>query len=186
MRTLDEIRAEITAVERESEGLLTGLLVREPMPAYGKLRVYADTSVIGGCQDDEFREPSRRLMEQCARGEVTLVVSAATLRELERAPQAVRDVLGALGDLPEVVEATTDEIRSLADRYIESGALSEKMRSDAEHIAAATVAGVDVLASWNFRHMVNLRRIRQYNEVNRQMGYPPMDIRSPKELENED
>ena len=125
-------------------------------------------------------------MEQCARGEVTLVVSAATLRELERAPQAVRDVLGALGDLPEVVEATTDEIRNLADRYIESGALSEKMRSDAEHIAAATVAGVDVLASWNFRHMVNLRRIRQYNEVNRQMGYPPMDIRSPKELENED
>ena len=87
MRTLDEIRAEITAVERESEGLLTGLLVREPMPAYGKLRVYADTSVIGGCEDDEFRGPSRRLIDQCARGEMTLVVSyLRTERELATAP----------------------------------------------------------------------------------------------------
>ncbi len=86
----------------------------------------------------------------------------------------------------EVVDTTTEEIRPLADRYIEAGALSVKMRSDAEHIAAATVAGVDALASWNFRHMVNLWRIRQYNEVNRQSGYPPVDIRSPKELVNEE
>ena len=92
----------------------------------------------------------------------------------------------ALGEFPEVVEATTDEVANLADRYIESGALSGKMRSDAEHIAAATVAGVDVLASWNFRHIVNVRRIRRYNAVNRQMGYPPINIRSPKELEHED
>ena len=48
------------------------------------------------------------------------------------------------------------------------------------------MAGVDVLASWNFRHMVNLWRIRRYNEVNGQEGYPAIDIRSPKELENEE
>ena len=59
------------------------------------------------------------------------------------------------------------------------------MRADAEHIAAATVAGLDVLASWNFRHMVNLRRIRGFNEVNRAMGHAPLDIRSPKELDDE-
>ena len=53
------------------------------------------------------------------------------------------------------------------------------MRTDAQHIAVATVADVDVLASWNFRHMVNLTRIRQYSEVNRRMGYPGVDIRSP-------
>ena len=80
-------------------------------------------------------------------------MSAVTLKELERAPRAVPDLLGALGNLPEVVAATTDEIRNLVDGYIAIGALSEKMGSDAEHIAAATVAGADVL-SWNFRHMV--------------------------------
>ncbi|MDE0393222.1 MAG: PIN domain-containing protein [Gammaproteobacteria bacterium] len=122
------------------------------------MRVYADTSVIGGCEDHEFREPSRRLMERCSLGEVTLVLSALTLQELERAPQAVRDVLRAVGaDNVEVV-AITGEIRELADRYVESGVLGKGMRADAQHVAAATVSGVDVLASWNFRHMVNLSR----------------------------
>ena len=51
------------------------------------------------------------------------------------------------------------------------------------HIAAATVAGVAVLVSWNFRHMVNFRRIKRYNDMNREAGYAPLDIRSPRELE---
>ena len=136
--------------------------------------------------DDEFREPSRRLIERCARGEVTLVVSAVTARELRGAPRAVREVLPSIdpGHFERI--EVTREVEILASKYIEKGALGEMMRADALHIAAATVAGVDVLASWNFRHMVNLSRIRQYNEVNRAMGYPPVDIRSPKELENEE
>ena len=115
MRTLDEIRAEITVVERESEGLLGellpgvrstvaapaswgigGLAVREPPPGAAKLRVYIDTSVIGGCLDEEFEGPSRRLIERCARGEITLVISEVTSRELARAPQAVRDILTSI------------------------------------------------------------------------------------------
>ena len=162
------------------------LVVRERSGRDVKLRVYIDTSVIGGCVDEQFRGPSRRLIERAERGEVTLVVSEVTTRELERAPRAVREVLGTLGDLTEVVAATTEEVSILANRYIQSGALTEKSRRDAEHIAAATVAGVRMLASWNFRHMVNFRRIKRYNDVNREAGYAPLDIRSPKELENED
>ena len=184
LRTLAEIRSEIVAVEREAEGMLEGLLGGEPLARERKLRVYADTSVIGGCEDVEFREPSRRLIESCARGEVTLVVSAITLQELEDAPPAVREVLRAIGSEDLEVIAITEEVRELADRYIESGALSAAMRADAQHIAAAAVSDVDVLASWNFRHLVNLTRIRQYNEVNRRTGYPGVDIRSPMELEN--
>ncbi len=93
--------------------------MREPWPVYGIPRVYADTSVIGGCEDDEFREPSRRLIEKCARGEATtLVVSSVTLDELEGAPAAVRAVLEAYDNRLEVIEAT-NEIENLADRYIE-------------------------------------------------------------------
>ena len=211
-RTLEEIRADLLAVERETEGLLEGLVgvgvggtgsataswgaadpwttgglaVREPPPRAAKLRIYMDTSVIGGCADEKFRGPSRRLIQRAERGEVTLVVSDATLRELEPAPRAVREVLDAIGaDHLEVIDAT-EEIRILAARYIEAGALTEKSRKDAEHIAAATVAGVSVVASWNFRHMVNLWRIQCYNEVNRQMGHTPIDIRSPRELENDE
>ena len=38
------------------------------------------------------------------------------------------------------------------------------------------------MASWNSRHIVNLHRIRQYDAVNRRMGYGPLEIRTPKEL----
>ena len=185
MRTLDEIRADILALERETEGLLGDLMVRQPRAVYGKLRVYADTSVIGGCLDEEFSDPSRRLIERCARGEVTLVVSRLTLEELQAAPRAVREVLGNLAADAHEVITITEEMEALAECYIESGALGEKMRNDARHIAAATVARVDVLASWNFRHIVNQRRIRLYNEINRRMRHPEIAIRSPTEIEND-
>ena len=57
--------------------------------------------------------------------------------------------------------------------------------ADALHIAVATVAGVDVLVSWNFKHIVNFRRIRAYNEVNRGMGYGILDIRTPREISDD-
>ena len=188
MRSLDEIRADILTLEKETEGLLDGMMVREPRGtygAYGKLRVYADTSVIGGCLDEEFSGPSRRLIERCTRGEATLVVSSVTLAELELAPQRVRDVLRALGEDAYETVPVTEEIAALADSYIKSGALGEKMRNDAEHIAAATLAQVDVLVSWNFQHIVNARRISLFNEVNRRMGVGKIDIRSPEALEDD-
>ena len=86
LRTLAEIRAEIVAVEREAVESLGGMLADQSVVRERKLRVYADTSVIGGCEDEEFRGPSRKLIDQCAAGEVTLVVSAVTLEELEGAP----------------------------------------------------------------------------------------------------
>ena len=186
MRTLDEIRADILALERETEGLLGDLMVRQPRAVYGKLRVYADTSVIGGCLDEEFSDASRRLIERCARGEVTLVVSRLTLEELQAAPRAVREVLGNLAADAHEVITITEEMEALAECYIESGALGEKMRNDARHIAAATVARVDVLASWNFRHIVNQRRIRLYNEINRRMRHTEIAIRGPTEIENDE
>ncbi len=182
LRTLAEVRADILAVERRAEGLLEGLMVREPSPHPAKLRIYADTSVIGGCEDEEFRDASRRLIERCDRGEVTLVVSAVIFGELVSAPEAVREVLRSIDPVHLERTEVTREVESLASRYIEDGVPARTMRADALHVAAATVAGVDVLASWNFRHLVNLRRIREFNEVNRSMGHPPLDIRTPKEL----
>lgn len=61
-----------------------------------KPRVYADTSVLGGCEDDEFRAPSVRLLEAFVRGELTLVLSELTLRELDAAPMAVRKLVAGV------------------------------------------------------------------------------------------
>jgi hypothetical protein len=55
---------------------------------------------------------------------------------------------------------------------------------DCRHIALATISEVDVLASWNFKHIVNIDRINGYNAVNIANGYKIIDIRSPKDLIN--
>lgn len=57
---------------------------------------------------------------------------------------------------------------------------------DAQHIAIATINRVDVLVSWNFKHIVNLRRIHLYNSINLKYGYPLIEIRSPREVINEE
>jgi hypothetical protein len=145
-------------------------------------RVYTDTSVLGGCEDDEFREASRRLLAAFAAGELTLVLSELTLRELETAPESVRMALGQVPPGHVEALALSPEAEELAAAYIDEGAVGERMRADALHIALATVARVDVLVSWNFKHIVNLRRIHAYNAVNLKKGYPLLEIRTPREV----
>jgi len=60
----------------------------------------------------------------------------------------------------------TEEAEILASRYITEGVLTSKFESDAQHIAMATILKVDSLVSWNFKHMVNFFRIKQYNSIN--------------------
>jgi hypothetical protein len=52
------------------------------------------------------------------------------------------------------------------------------------HIALATLNNADVLASWNFKHIVNLDRIRLYNSINLRLGYRLIEIRTPREILN--
>lgn len=147
-----------------------------------KDRVYVDASVIGGCEDDEFAEHSVHLIECFIRGESVLVISDLTVREVAPAPEAVRN---RLASVPEAYIETLQldaEARELAEAYIASGVLTAGMRADAQHIAIATVARVDVLVSWNFKHIVNLQRIRGYNSVNLRKGYPMIEIRTPREV----
>ena len=120
-----------------------------------KPRIYTDTSVLGGCEDDEFRVASRRLLEAFEGGELTLVLSELTLRELETAPEGVRMALARVPAAHVEALSLSPEAEELAAAYIEDGAIGVRMRADALHIALATVARVDVLVSWNFKHIVN-------------------------------
>ncbi len=149
-------------------------------------RIYTDTSVLGGCEDEEFREHSRRLFETFRRGELILVVSEVTVRELDAAPERVRAVLESVPAAHIEILALSRESEELAAAYIDDGAIGGSMRADALHIALATVARVDVLVSWNFKHIVNLKRIRAYNGVNLKRGYPLLEIRTPQEISGDE
>ncbi len=108
-------------------------------------RIYTDTSVIGGCEDEEFRVHSRRLFDAFIRGDLRLVLSELTLRELAPAPRAVRDVLTTVPDSHVEVLRLTPAADELARRYLAEGILNANMLADAQHIAMATVAKVDAL-----------------------------------------
>lgn len=146
------------------------------------MRVYVDTSVIGGCLDDEFKEWSMRLVQEFLAGKKTAVISDITRGELEAAPETVKEVLKELSRSKWEAVSLGDEAKELANAYVREGVVGLENLTDALHIAAATLARVDVLVSWNFKHIVNLRRIHLYNAVNLKERYGMIDIRTPREV----
>lgn len=152
------------------------------MGSVKRLRVYPDTSVFGGCFDREFSEASHQFFREVRAGRFSVVISDVTTRELLQAPETVRRVLV---ELPvDLVEAVTvdDEVVSLRDAYLSAGVVGPASEADAEHIAAATVAEVDLLVSWNFKHIVHFDKIRGFNGVNSLRGYRSLDIYSPLQV----
>lgn len=154
------------------------------LPRLGEimLRVYADTSVIGGCYDEEFAEWSLRLMQEFREGRKVAVFSDITLQELELSPEIVRSQLKELPPACREYVTLDDEAMQLAEAYLREGVVTEKYLLDAQHVAMATLGKVDVMVSWNFKHIVNFNRIRLYNSVNLKLGCPMIDIRSPREV----
>jgi hypothetical protein len=146
------------------------------------LRVYADTSVFGGCFDDEFRTESVRFFEEVRQGQFVVVVSNITLDELELAPDRVRAVLADLP--PQQVEIVNTSLSSdgLRDAYLDAVVVGPASRNDAAHIAVATTSGVDLVVSWNFKHIVHFEKIGGYESVNSLHGFRSPRIYSPKEV----
>jgi len=151
-----------------------------------KQRIYTDTSVIGGCFDMEFDEYSLELMNEFKSDTKTLVISDLTLKEIASAPMKVQAILDGISETNIEYLELDDEARFLSQKYIDEKVISEKYLVDSQHIAIATINRCDVLVSWNFKHIVNLRRINLYNSTNLKYGYPIIEIRSPREVINEE
>ena len=147
-----------------------------------KIRVYVDTSVFGGTQDEEFFGESNNFFDHVQLGEYMVLLSDETMRELANSPVEVQEVWQNLP--PDSVELIMidDEAKFLANEYITAKVLGEASIGDALHVAVATIAGADLILSWNFKHIVNFNRIRGFNSVNIRMGYRAMTIHSPKEV----
>src|SRR5262249_27120117 len=138
--------------------------------------------VLGGCFDREFAPWSNALMADFDTGDFAPVLSELVAAELRPAPEPVQDkYLELTGRGAEVLKITAETL-DLALAYEAHGALPASLRNDMLHIALATVADVDVLVSWNFKHIVRLDKIRFFNAVNLELGYKPLQIYSPREV----
>ena len=125
--------------------------------------------------DKEFSEQTIPLFNQIKGGKYLLLYSTITKDELENAPQNVKE-LPDLIDSKEFLTLTTEEVE-LAKKYIDEKVVGQTSYADCLHIALATVHKADYLVSWNFKHIVNVQRIQNYNSINLRNGYKFLEIR---------
>jgi len=145
-------------------------------------RFYFDTSIFGGVFDVEFEEETLLLFEKVKLGQIICVFSNLTESELIYAPEKVRMFFHGLDSkYLERVEVTAEGYQ-LGQTYINEKIVGPTSLDDCIHIATATLNKVDLLVSWNFKHIVNIFRIRGYNSVNLRLGHGTLEIRSPKEI----
>ncbi len=148
-----------------------------------KQRIYIDTSVFGGHFDIEFAEHTIPLFKRLRNNEFTLLYSIVTQDELANAPQNVKDLVKNIKIVNTEFLETTIEAIELASEYISEKVVGQTSYADCLHIALATINRADFLISWNFKHIVNVQRIRGYNAINIKNGYKQLEIRSPREFE---
>ena len=144
------------------------------------MKLYLDTSVFGAYYDKEFEEDTTTLIEYIIQEDIEVVISNILEEELEKAPKRVRLILSRLRNISNV--KLDIDASKLAQLYIEEGALGKKSLNDARHIAIATIQKVDVVVSWNFKHMVHFMKVEQYNDINLRQGYKSITIYSPTDL----
>ena len=120
-------------------------------------RIYLDTSVIGGYYDTEFEEDTRILFEKIKLGQFHVVLSDITEGELQEAPKMIRNLFIELSaGLATRIELTEEAVQ-LADMYLAEKVVGKTSRVDCFHIALATIQRVDIMVSWNFKHIVMSR-----------------------------
>jgi len=138
--------------------------------------------VFGGCFDKEFSRDSQAFFRAISSGAITALLSATLLRELEEAPQRVRDLLPrTLDENCERIDVTPEMI-DLRDAYLDAKVVTATYADDALHVAQATIAQADVITSWNFKHLVNPMRIRAFNRVNIARGCGQVVILTPSDI----
>jgi len=145
-------------------------------------RIYLDTSVFGGYFEQEFEFWTKLLFDKIVKGQIKLLYSQMTEIELAEAPKHIRDLTMKIPDKRIEFLPINDEANFLADSYIKEKVVGKTSRPDCLHIAIATLNNADILASWNFKHIVNVSRIRGYNGVNYKLGHKVLEIRTPREI----
>jgi predicted nucleic acid-binding protein len=148
-----------------------------------RLKLYLDTSVISHLDASDVPDKeadTKRLWEDIKAGKYEVVISELTLVEMRNCPEPKRSFLReAITQIISVHVERNDESQRLSDLYVEIGGLPPKSRDDATHIAIATISSCDIILSWNFRHIVNLRAMTAVEAVNIKEGYKPIRILSP-------
>ena len=154
------------------------------------LKLYLDTSVLGAVCDPGPQDrllATQRVLDGLKEGLWEGYISVLVLTEVSRAHESIRDKIAQeLKRTSLLVLEESSRSVSLAQPYVQAGAIPSDYEDDARHIAIASVNNINAVVSWNFKHMVNVERKLKINSVNVREGFPLIDIVSPLEVSHEE
>jgi len=153
-----------------------------------KLRIYLETSAISYLDQPERGDKavdSHRLWEKIKAGEFEVVISDVAVAEITKCNEQKKNALfGYLGQIEytAVEVASDDQALKIARRFIDLGILKQASFDDCQHIAAAITSGCDVIVSWNFGHIVNIKTISGVKAISALEGYADVLICTPSTI----
>jgi len=147
-------------------------------------RIYLDTSVFGGYFDKEFEKWTKILFNKILEGKYKILYSKLTDAELYSAPKKVKNLVLKIPENQIETVEIIEEVKELANKYISVNVVGKTSMTDCIHIALATIYDADIFVSWNFKHIVNIGKIRGYNSINYRLGHKILEIRTPREILN--
>ncbi len=155
-----------------------------------KLKIYLDTSVISHLQADDVPDKMAKtllLWTEIQQGFYTVVILELVLDELESCSEPKKTFMFEKLSIINFDDVEiSDEIRILANKYVEEGIFPIKYFDDALHVACASVNTCNAVISWNFKHMVKLKTILSVNGINKYMGYGEIEILTPEAVVGEE
>jgi hypothetical protein len=134
-----------------------------------------------GYHDPEWKSDTRLLWGQAKAGQWQMFTSIVAEAEIKNAPANVRQVFADTFNASNILDTSLD-VEELAQDYLSAAVVPPKFADDALHVAMATIHGIRLIVSWNFKHLVNIRREDGFNAVNVLRGRPQVRIVSPKEI----
>lgn len=148
--------------------------------------LYLDTSVLNFFFEDKDLEKAnstRELFREIRNGKFNAYISELVLREIGKTRGLKRERLLSLINTYKIPWLeVTPECMELTEKYMGRKIFPSKYRDDGLHIAIATVHQIDVVVSWNLRHMVKLRTRREVKAINIVEGYKEIEICTPMEV----
>jgi predicted nucleic acid-binding protein len=148
-----------------------------------KQRLYLETSVWNFYFADdvpEKKEATINFFEKIKNENFEINISEIVFKEIRRASENKQKLLfNLINQFNPIILKPNEQTNFLAEKYIEEGALGKNNIEDANHAAIATINKIDILLSWNMKHLANFRRMIIINEINKRYGYRKLILTTP-------
>lgn len=155
-----------------------------------KQKIYLDTSVVSYLYQEDAPEKMKdtlKLWEILKRGRYEVCISNIVMNEIyECGEEKLCILLEYLNQIDYTMVMVDEDTIELAGKFIDFGILRQKSFDDCQHISAAILAGCDIITSWNFKHIVNVKTARGVKTITTMEGYKDMLIYPPSALVEED